>query len=368
MKNNDTSAGLILVGAGHAQLAVLERLSRKPLSVPVKLINASDTALYSGMIPGLIAGRYSVQDCSIDLVPLCRRAKVDLIIEEVAAIDANQQRIITNNQMIEYDVLSVNAGSSPGHHHIEGAEQFSLAVKPFRQFIQQIEQFEQSRQQRHHQRVMIIGGGAASVEVLLALHQRWQHWQNMEYRLISASTILRNYPQKVQQAVLNNLQRKTIEVIQETTVTAVSLNSAVCQNGQHFPFDLAIRSTSASSPDWAKKSGLHCDKQGFIAVNESLQSLSHANVFAAGDIAALPEPIPKNGVYAVRAGPVLAKNVLAYCQNQPLTPFRPQRQALSIIDFADGRALANRGNWCAEGRLMAYWKRQLDQQFIKRFK
>ena len=42
--------------------------------------------------------------------------------------------------------------------------------------------------------------------------------------------------------------------------------------------------TGTESPEWIKDSGLCIDDRGFIKVNKYLQSLSHSNVFAAGDV------------------------------------------------------------------------------------
>ena len=53
-------------------------------------------------------------------------------------------------------------------------------------------------------------------------------------------------------------------------------------------------------------------RAGFVRVGATLQSASHANVFAAGDLIVRDDtPHPHSGVYAVRAGPVLARTCAA---------------------------------------------------------
>jgi selenide,water dikinase len=37
-------------------------------------VNPGPHAIYSGMLPGLIAGHYALDDCRIDLARLCRFA------------------------------------------------------------------------------------------------------------------------------------------------------------------------------------------------------------------------------------------------------------------------------------------------------
>ncbi len=64
---------------------------------------------------------------------------------------------------------------------------------------------------------------------------------------------------------------------------------------------------------------------GFIAVDDNLQSLNTPDVFAAGDVAVMVNhPRPKAGVFAVRQGPPLAANIRHKLVGEALEPHEPQ--------------------------------------------
>jgi selenide,water dikinase len=99
-------------------------------------------------------------------------------------------------------------------------------------------------------------------------------------------------------------------------------------------------------------------------VDETLRSVSHPAVFAAGDTAA---GLPKSGVYAVRQGAVLAENLKRALLGKELRRYVPQKEALSLISCGGKYAIASRGRRSAEGAWVWWWKDWLDRRWIARF-
>ncbi len=116
-----------------------------------------------------------------------------------------------------------------------------------------------------------------------------------------------------------------------------------------------------------RQTGLSLDDSGFVRVDENLRSPSHPQVFAAGDVAALADPRPKAGVFAVRQCPVLADNLIATLTGRPLVALMPQRSWLALVSLGDGRTVADKWGLAVTGRWVSAWKHWNDTRFIRRY-
>ena len=66
-----TTGELVLVGGGHAQVALLKSLAMKPVpGLRTTLICPDVQTPYSGMLPGFVEGVWTAQDIHIDLARL----------------------------------------------------------------------------------------------------------------------------------------------------------------------------------------------------------------------------------------------------------------------------------------------------------
>ena len=139
---------LLLIGAGHAHLGVLRRwaMQERPPG-RIGLLSPGPAAWYSGMLPGLLAGRYRASDCQVDLHPLCRAAKVELIIGEAEALHGIQHLLyLTDGRSLSADWLSLNVGGQVACPPQQGSAMQVLAVKPFADFIAEWQRWQLSPQ------------------------------------------------------------------------------------------------------------------------------------------------------------------------------------------------------------------------------
>ena len=104
-----------------------------------------------------------------------------------------------------------------------------------------------------------------------------------------------------------------IEVIKNARVKEVCIDKVILEDGREVECNVAIWATGADPQGLSTESDLELLK-GFFRVNNFMQSTSHPNVFAGGDCVTMESyvdmPYPtKAGVFAVRAGPIIAQNV-----------------------------------------------------------
>jgi selenide, water dikinase len=351
---------LVLIGGGHSHAIVLQMWAMQPLpGVRLTLISEDGETPYSGMLPGHVAGVYTHDECHIDLRSLCQWAGAQFYHDRVVGLDlVNQQVICADRPPVGFDILSINIGSTPSVPAISKTTN-SIAAKPVAGFLAWWN--TQIKTQAKLQ-LSLVGGGIGSVELALAMQHRLQPLvKQLELRIVGRSPRLLPTFEKL-------LTDRGVVLHLGETVTGWDGAALSCASGLQFASDAVIWVTQATAPEWLRQSGLAVDAGGFVQVDEYLRSVSHSQVFAAGDIAAMmADPRPKAGVFAVRQGKPLFDNLRLVILGQPLIKYKPQRRYLSLIGTADASAVAVRGRWVASSPLFWRWKESIDRRFMARF-
>lgn len=378
MKTSDTPIvkDLVLVGGGHSHVAVLKRFGMKPIpGVRLTLICRDVHTPYSGMLPGFVAGHYSFDETHIDLGALARFANARFFHSDVTSLDVNSQLIHCDNRPpIPYDLMSINIGSAPRTDDVPGASETVVPVKPINRFLERWEALRHRAMTHEGKlRVAVVGGGAGGVEILLAIQHRLRvergKAEEIDYHLFSNSeTVLPTHNAKVQRTFLKTLADRGVTVHSEQGVVEVSPGHLKTSTGQTIDADEILWVTAAGAASWPGEAGLSTDENGFIRVSDTLQTLSHDTVFAAGDIASMVNhPRPKSGVFAVRQGRPLANNLRRVLLGRSPRKFRPQKRFLSLISTGDKYAVASRGGWSVQGKAVWRWKDWIDRRFMDKF-
>jgi len=362
---------LVLVGGGHSHALVLRKWAMNPLpGVRITLISPQAMTPYSGMLPGLIAGHYSFAETHIDLVKLSLWANIRFIQDSVTAIDAETNTLeLENRPAIEFDVVSIDIGSTP-NQQIEGSAEFTTPVKPISGFYQRWNHILKQVQQNKIKSLSVVGGGAGSVEVIMAMAFRLKEYSSsLQYHLVTSSDdILPTYNHSVIKRVKQQFQKYQIDIHTSSRVEKLGQGVIYCKNSDPIFTDEVIWCIQAAGSSWLKQSQLECDDAGFMKVRQTLQSLNYDPIFAAGDIANMvADPRPKAGVYAVRQAEVLFDNLRALLLNQTLVDYRPQDGFLSLLALGDKQAAGSKSIVSFSGDWVWHWKNSIDVKFMDKF-
>lgn len=365
---------LVLAGGGYAHLLLLKRWCMQPVAgVRVTLVSPLSELPYSGMLPGHLAGDYSHEQIHIDLVRLCRRAGVRLLLDEACGIDRQRKRLLlATRPALGYDLLSLNTGPA-ADLRVPGVAEHALQLKPVARFLPQWQQaLQRLRAATQPLRIVMTGGGAGSVESLLALQRAASADPGIrhqpQFTLLSASArLLPTYPAAVARSAQQACEQAGITVLCGKRVSRVEAFHLYTDDSFSavLPYDLLLWCGEAAAPAWLQQSGLALDAQGFVLVRDTLQSVDDPAVFAAGDVASFgTRALPKAGVFSVRQAPVLYDNLRASLLQQGLRPYRPQRRFLSLLQLGRHHAAGSYGPLAAAGSLLQAWKRHIDQRFM----
>jgi selenide, water dikinase len=371
---------VVLIGAGHAHVAVLRMFAMAPLpGARFTLITREVHSPYSGMLPGLIAGHYQFDEAHIDTAPLARFAGARLYQDEVVGLDLPNRRVICRHRpAVAYDVLSINIGSTPNTTEIPGASEHAIAVKPIDGFLGRFMAMqERVIRRKGHARIAVVGAGAGGVELMLSVAHRLRREvaaagfdsAGLGFMLVTdAVDILPTFPHAFRAAFRDVLAARGIAIVAGAAVTRVEAGRLFLDTHPAVEADEILWTTQARPAPWLAGTALALDRRGFLKVEPTLRVTGCDGVFAAGDVIAFPSrELPKSGVYAVRAGPVLADNIRRSLTGRSLRPFRPQRHAMYLVSTGDGYAIGTRNGVVFRGAWVWRWKDWIDRRFMRKF-
>ena len=306
---------LVLAGGGHTHALVLHRWAMNPRLKPagmITLVNQSSTTTYSGMYPGVLAGKYKIDEILIDLRSLASKAGVSFVMAEIVGINAKKKKLLlAGRPEIQYSLLSLNIGSKTNLNPdslIIGDKDLAVPIKPFSKSYKFIVDQDIYKDDSSVEPFVIIGGGLAGIEIAFSLRKRWPK----RFILLKVKSI-----EKLSKNIYQYLKDFNIDITEKDP--PVSCPTLICTGNKSFK--------------WIKDSSLPVDEYGRILTKKTLQVFNYPELFAVGDCGVIKDyPRPSSGVWAVRSAKPLAKNLEALSKGLKLEEWKPQRKAIQILD------------------------------------
>ncbi len=335
---------------------------------------------YSGMLPGVLAGQYSVEAMEIDLVRLCASAGVRLVMDEVTGIDHDEQRLeFRDRPALAFDALSIGIGSRPTFKGVEIADESPLvAVKPMQTFLQRLTENIRANHAKKEIKIVVVGGGIGSIEIAICLDERLKsdpqslgmspdQFANLSL-LTGSERVAAGLLESTREKTEQQLNRRGINVTVGSRVKSITAKGLELKNGESVDADLIIWATGAVAPPLLGRLGLKTDDRGFVATRSTLQTVTNDRVFAVGDTGTIEGvELLKAGVFAVRQGPVLWDNIRRLLWGRKLTDYVPQKDFLKLVNTADGKSIAEYKGRSFYNRLAWVVKDRIDSKFMKMY-
>lgn len=369
MKKNKT---LLLIGGGHAHMHFMKKYSQQKIDAfDVILISVDNKQYYSGMASAFLEGIYNKSDFSFDLPQICKVCGIEFILGNVEKIDSNKKTIILENgTQIPFDVVSINVGSDVFGKNIEGVNNFAATIKPLSNLINIKNSIKSSTS--NNLTLMIVGAGAAGVEVGLAIKEYSRKLdKKIDISIISSGKqILKDYSIGIRKKVAKVLQQKEIKTILGEKVICVDERTITAYSGKKYLYDILIWATGVTGGAVLRNSEFSSDNKDFMFVNNYLQNINYPYIFGAGDCISFKDYdyVKKVGVYAVRQAPILWENVNNYILGTELIKYVPQKRFLSIISLGKKNAVLYYLGIILSGKLAWNIKDRIDRRFMKNFK
>jgi selenide,water dikinase len=398
---------VVLVGGGHSHVQVIKDWSKslQALSFPqntfpsppkICLISESSLAIYSGMLPGVVSGFYAQSEAEISLAPLCEHFGVTFIEGKVEDVEGGRVLVKRSgvgcgaSEWVAAKVVSLDVGSMT-LGAVGDVERFSIPTRPISVLTARVDNRlkELMASGTASPRLVVVGGGVAGIEISFSLAAKNRAAGNTTPVVVvdAGPSLLKGSTELTRSIIKKAMEEHRIVHMPGKRALAVSaggdltLQDVVTEAVEPLHYDILVWAGGARPHDFmamapASDARPERDARGFLKVADTLQSVTHPSVFGAGDCVTMveqPEGFPpKAGVYAVRQGPILTRNILRYLaggnSGDLLERYAPQKEFLSLINLSDGTAIGSKHGIAFAGEWVMDMKDWIDREFMNLFK
>jgi NADH:ubiquinone reductase (H+-translocating) len=335
---------MIIVGAGFGGLSAARRLARLPVQVTLvdrKNHHTFQPLLYQVATAGLSPGEIAAPIRGI----LKARPNVEVLLEEVVDFNLEQKKIITRDQVLDYDFMVVASGATHayfGHEEWKplapGLKTIEDALEIRRRVLLAFELAERDAADGHKTlplQFVVVGAGPTGVELAGTLAEIARHALNDEFRNIDprlsrillvegGPRVLPAYSEALSRKAQDQLQHLGVEVRTSCMVTGIE-PGAVFIGDEKILSPVILWAAGVAASPLGQKLGVPIDRAGRVIVQSDLSIPGHSEVFVIGDLAEFKDErgnvIPGVAPVAIQQGNWVAKNIACDLENRPRRAF-----------------------------------------------
>jgi NADH dehydrogenase len=346
---------VVVVGGGFGGLNAVRGLSGAP--VQVTLIDKRNSHLFRPMLYQVASGLLSPDDIAVPLRCIfSNQRNVEVLMDEVAGVDAPNHMVRLNNREVPYDFLILSTGI---HYNYFGHDEWREIATPLESLeeadiirtkvLAALERAENlaasgnasADEVRRQLTFVLVGGGTVGVEMAgtlaemfhMALKRDFRHIDLTSARILlyeAQPRLLATYPENLSLYARRHLESLGVELHTNTRVTAID-SYGIVADGQTIPTATVIWGAGVVASPAAQWLAAATDAAGKISVNPDLSVPGHPEIFAIGDTAHVVAPsrnligirsrepmlLPGTAQPAIQEGEYVARLIRSRVTNRP---------------------------------------------------
>lgn len=373
---------LVIVGGGHAVLELIKQASRWTTEgFSISLISDSPYLYYSGMVPEYLGDIYTKQDVHVDLQALATSSGVEYVKARVTSIDTENRTVTTRDgrvyhcRVAVFDIGTTTPGMPEGKH-ISPSKPLHK-IEALHSFIDELLYGPRQDKRRN---LVIVGGGAAGVEIALNISARMkaeQHHTHLGITLVEEDDrLLGRFPASMADYVSDLLQQRGVDVRIRRKARQINDHQLILDDQHEVPYDFMLWATGISGQTLFRDSGLKCDRRHFLHVEDTLQYPEHPWLLAGGDCAHIHSypDLMKIAVHAISMSGVILNNVDVLLRSEEprtdlsgLKTFHPKKVAPLLLSTGDKEGLWAMRDFWLHSKTTLRIKHLLDRRWIEQY-
>jgi NADH:quinone reductase (non-electrogenic) len=344
---------IVVLGGGFGGVATarhLERVLRGYPDVEITLVSRDNFFVLTPLLFESCSGRLELRHCAQPIRAALRRTRfVEATVDDVDVQRQIVRAVVPDegtSHNLPYDQLVVALGAStneqliPGSSHAFTFKTMADALVLRNHLIEQFERADATDNpgvRRGCLTVVIIGGGLVGVELLgeltafaddvLRFYPRLRRSETRFLLFEAGPRVLPEIDEQLAIVARRVLERRGADIRAATAVRSIEAGRVHIANETIEAATIVLAAGIVPNAVAATIPVVH-DQRGRVAVDPTLRSRSHTNVWALGDCAAIPAPdgrtYPALAQHAVREARHLAQNIKAVIDGRVPTPFMYQ--------------------------------------------
>ena len=327
---------VVIVGAGFGGLTLARKLNNKP-GIEVVLIDKFNYHQFQPLLYQVATASLDASNISFPLRKVFQKSKnVRVRLAEVKQIVSSENKILTDTEEIDYDVLVLATGADTNFFGNENLKAKAFPMKSTvealhlrYQILKNLEEALTLNDEVEKQRLMnivVVGGGPTGVEVAGALADLKKYilpkdfpeldFSKMNiYLLEGRNKLLAGMSEKSSMRSCRYLGLQGVSVMTDTLVDDFDGREVLLSNGTKVPSTTVIWAAGIKGNIPVGIDGGPIATGNRIIVNRQCRATGYHNIYVVGDLAYMETPIYPNGhpqvaPVAMQQSAMVAKNLL----------------------------------------------------------